>query len=100
MGDAEANLVREKVGWRASCHGILKLLKESTKHGIRSKMVPKTPVRQQKGNKGRAVAAFPIFMEILTGDDAPSELRHQAGLSLGRGNDMANKIGQRFRDLG
>lgn len=43
---------------------------------------------QQKGTKARVVAAFSILMEILTGDDVPSELRHQPGLSLGHSNDM------------
>lgn len=63
-------------------------------------MTPKTPVRQQKRTKARAVAAFPIFMEIQMGDDAPSELPHQARFSLGHGNDMTNMIGPRFRDMG
>lgn len=89
MGDVEVNFVREKVGWKTRCHGLLKLLRESAKCGIRSKMVSKTPVRQQKRTKARVMAAFPIFMEILTGDDAPSGLPHQAGLSLGHGNDLA-----------
>jgi hypothetical protein len=51
-------------------------------------MFPKTHVGQQKGTKARVVAAFSILMEILTGDDVPSELRHQPGLSLGHSNDM------------
>lgn len=89
----EVNRVREKVEWRPRRLRLLGLLKESAKHGIRSKMVP--PVRQQKGTKVRVVAAFSIFMEILTGDDAApalSELPHQARLSLGHSNGMAREI--------
>jgi hypothetical protein len=41
-------------------------------------------VRQQKGMEARAVAASPIFMEVLTG-----ELPHQPGLSLGHSDGVA-----------
>lgn len=33
-----------------------------------SDMAPGTPVRQQRGTQARAMAASPIFMDILTGD--------------------------------
>lgn len=40
-------------------------------HGFRSKMAPGTPMRQQKGNKAGSSGCFPVFSEVLTGDDAP-----------------------------
>jgi hypothetical protein len=69
----QGNLGKEKVGWRARRHRLLQLLQESCSaiRGIGSKMAPGTPVRQQKGIKARAVPSSPIFMEVLTGDDAP-----------------------------
>ena len=54
VGHMEANLVKEKVGWRARHHRLL--------HGrIRSKMF----------TEARAVAASHVDAEILTGDNVP-----------------------------
>jgi hypothetical protein len=56
--------MKEKVGWRAKHHRLLRLLKESSLavQGIRSKIAP----------EARVVAAFPLFMEVLTGAGALS----------------------------
>lgn len=90
--DVEVNLMKGKVGWRARYHRLLQPLEESwsVARGIRRKMAPRTPVIQLTGTEARAVVVSPIFMEVLTGDDAPptpSGLPHQAGLSLGIGID-------------
>lgn len=49
MGDLEVNLVAEKLGWRIR-HQRMRPLEEasSAAHGIGSKMIPGTLVRQQK----------------------------------------------------
>lgn len=50
-----------------------------------------TLVRQQKRTEVRAVATSPIFKEVLTGDNIPlipSELPHQAWLSLEHGDGV------------
>jgi hypothetical protein len=59
LGNAEVNPVKKRMGWGARHHRFLRLLKQSSSvvHGVRSKMVPGTPVRPQKGTK--AVAASP-----------------------------------------
>jgi hypothetical protein len=59
--------------------------------GIRAKMAPRTPVREQKGSKISVVTACSVFTEAPKGNDAllaPSELPHQAGLSLGHGDGV------------
>jgi hypothetical protein len=68
----EVNLVKEKVGWKARHQRLLLLLEKIPdlprtaldlrwlqEHSIRSKIAPRTPVRQQKGTKARVVAASP-----------------------------------------
>jgi hypothetical protein len=40
-------------------------------HSFRSKMAPRKLMRQQKEMKARMVAASPVFIEVLTGNDAP-----------------------------
>jgi hypothetical protein len=60
--DVEVHLVKENGdAERATRHRLLHILEESQPaiHGLRSKMAPGTPVREQKGTEARAVAASP-----------------------------------------
>lgn len=53
-------------------------------------MAPGTPVRQQKVTEPRAVAATPVFTEVLTDGNAPLLLlSYLIGLSLEHGDHLA-----------